>query len=38
MNTRRGHVIRYIVVAALILVSTISSAAPSAAVERIHAV
>lgn len=37
MNSTRGHAIRFIVAAALILVSTISSAAPSAAVERIHA-
>lgn len=37
MNSTRGHAIRYIVAAALILVSTISSAAPAAAVERIHA-
>jgi hypothetical protein len=37
MNSTRGHAIRFIVSAALIIVSTISSAAPAAAVERIHA-
>jgi len=37
MNATRGHASRYIVAAALIFVSTISSAAPAAAVERIHA-
>jgi len=37
MNSTRSHAIRYIVAAALIIASTISSAAPAAAVERIHA-
>jgi hypothetical protein len=37
MNSTRRHAIRFIVAAALIIVSTISSAAPPAEVERIHA-
>lgn len=37
MNATRGHAVRCIVAAALIIASTISSAAPAAAVERIHA-
>jgi hypothetical protein len=37
LNIRGGHAIRYIVAAALIAVSSISSAAPTGAVERIHA-
>ena len=37
MNSTRGHAIRFIVAATLIAVSTISSAAPAAPVERIHA-
>jgi len=37
MTSTRSHAIRYIVATTLIIASTISSAAPAAAVERIHA-
>src|SRR5580765_3932263 len=36
MNSTREYAVRYVVAAALILLSTISSAAPAAAVERVH--
>jgi len=37
MNSKRRHATRYIVAAAFIFVSTISSTAPAGAIERIHA-